>query len=196
MDQCLNQIHDLAKMCLTVTTYTFSHILFVINAFTSSSIIVLALNFIPILAWAFYYKYRDALQPCRSDWKAQIADVDFHLYPIFYLIQWMDLFKRAGGRVVTHSPLTPMTRVQLPDVALSRMTYPSIPSGSVNWAPALCWGLKSLYSLGETNNVQGCQRRHHIHKLHTSFCPWFVTNVKRSCSNWVTMTPLYNLSWL
>jgi len=50
--------------------------------------------------------------------------------------------KRAGGRVVTHSPLTPTARVQLPDVALSRMTHPSIPSGSVNWAPALCWGLK------------------------------------------------------
>jgi len=30
---------------------------------------------------------------------------------------------------------------------------------------------------------QVCQRRHHIHKLHTSFCPWFVTNAKRSRSN-------------
>jgi len=35
-----------------------------------------------------------------------------------------------------------------------------------------------------------------IHKLHTSFCPWFVTNVKRSRSNWVTMTPLCKLTWL
>jgi len=49
---------------------------------------------------------------------------------------------RAGGRVVTHSPLTPTAQVQLPDVALSRMTHPSIPLGSVNGAPSLCWGLK------------------------------------------------------
>jgi len=45
---------------------------------------------------------------------------------------WLQQVTRAGGRVVTHLPLTPMARVQLPDVALSRMTLPSIPSGSVN----------------------------------------------------------------
>ena len=38
----------------------------------------------------------------------------------------------AGGRVISLSRLTPAARVQLPVRALSRMTHPSIPSGSVN----------------------------------------------------------------
>jgi len=36
----------------------------------------------------------------------------------------------AGGRVVTHSPLTPAARVQLPNAALTSKTQTTILSGS------------------------------------------------------------------
>jgi len=39
------------------------------------------------------------------------------------------------------------------------------------WLAPITW----RYSHGVTNNVQGCQRRHHIHKLHASLCARFVT---------------------
>jgi len=58
-----------------------------------------------------------------------------------------------------------------------------VPFGVGKLSTGFMLGVKSLYSHGVTNIVQGCQRRHHIHKLHTTFCPWFVTNVKRSRSN-------------
>jgi len=57
------------------------------------------------------------------------------------------------------------------------------PFGVDKLSTSFMLGVKSLCTAMVTNNVQGCQRRHHIHKLHTSFCPWFVTNVKRSRSN-------------
>jgi len=59
------------------------------------------------------------------------------------------------------------------------------------------WALKSLYNHEVTSNVQGCQRRLLIQKLHTSFDLPVVCQLLIGFAVTVTMTPLYRpkLSW-
>jgi len=60
---------------------------------------------------------------------SNLLDKEYNLVYIVTPIQ--QLQEQAGGRVVTHSPLTPEAQVQLPDAALSSWTQATILSGSV-----------------------------------------------------------------